>query len=107
MVEAGAPESSLKCDGNIGRERVKKFAALEVVTAFPDSLHGAIEDAEVFRRLAGAEIIRIGAPSKGDFEGGGLIIDYRLHGFAEIHRLILSFNELGMWVTWDSMEKRS
>jgi hypothetical protein len=56
------------------------------------------------RRLAGARIVRIGAPAERSFEGGGLVVDYILPGSTAEHRLIFEFNELGMWIVWDSFE---
>ena len=59
---------------------------------------------EIFRRLVGCKIIRIGSAADADLEGGGLIIDYSIANSALEHRLVFAFNELGMWLLWDSME---
>jgi hypothetical protein len=46
-----------------------------------------------------AKIVRFGAPVPScDIEGGGLIIDYIPEGQANEKRLVLAFNECGMWV---------
>jgi hypothetical protein len=48
--------------------------------------------------LEGATIIRIGTLRDWSaVEGGGLIIDYRPSGSEELRRVVLGFNELGMW----------
>jgi hypothetical protein len=49
--------------------------------------------------LIGATVVGFGAaPPECDLEGGGLIIDYMPKGKADPKRLVLAFNELGMWV---------
>lgn len=48
--------------------------------------------------LIGAQIINMGTPEISNLEGGGLIIDYKPLGSTSIRRIILSFNELGMWI---------
>lgn len=54
--------------------------------------------------LIGATIKRIGAPLKcpSGVEGGGLVIDYVPKGKRQLRRVILSFNEIAMWVESDS-----
>lgn len=52
----------------------------------------------LFKRLTGARILQIGSPDDGDLEGGGLVIDYVPEGATDRHRVVLAFNELGMWV---------
>ncbi len=48
--------------------------------------------------LLGATIIEFGsAPKESDLEGGGLIIDYIPRDQTKKRRLVLAFNELGMW----------
>jgi hypothetical protein len=48
--------------------------------------------------LIGATIVAIGMPDCWQkLEGGGLAIDYRPRGSRIIKRLLLAFNELGMW----------
>lgn len=55
--------------------------------------------------LAGAEIIGIGTPEKPElFEGGGLVIDYKKSGEKDIWRLILSFNDSGMWIEFNGLK---
>lgn len=49
--------------------------------------------------LSGATIISIGAAPRGaDVEGGGLVIDYRRLGSEMVQRMVLAFNENGMWI---------
>jgi len=50
--------------------------------------------------LIGATILAIGAPTGEEEkpEGGGLLIDYAVAGNGERKRIILAFNELGMWI---------
>lgn len=49
--------------------------------------------------LVGATIVRIGTVSESQsIEGGGLVIDYQLARSKTIRRIVLAFNELGMWV---------
>jgi len=76
------------------------YESLEVIEALPDFFHSPRGKEEVFRRLAGAKIVRIGSTAEKGIEGGGLILDYELDG--RIYRLVLAFTELGMWVEYDS-----
>jgi hypothetical protein len=76
------------------------YSALNVVEALPGYFHGPAGDEAVFRRLAGASIIRIGSTSDESIEGGGLILDYAIGG--EPYRLVFGFSELGMWIEHDS-----
>ena len=88
-----------------GTEDRRDWASIPVVPVLPESLHAAEGSDEIFVRLAGAKIIRIGAPSipvADRLEGGGLVIDYTLPGSAVEHRLVFAFNELGMWIERDS-----
>lgn len=49
--------------------------------------------------LIGAQIINIGSPADpGRLEGGGLVIDYKPAGSDQVKRLVLAFNELGIWI---------
>lgn len=52
---------------------------------------------EIPTELIGATIIAFGT-SEERIEGGGLFIDYRPRDNNEVHRVVLAFNELGMWV---------
>jgi len=72
-----------------------------LVTALPCGRFYPEGGEEVFRRLQGAVILRIGSPADGDVEGGGLAIEYEREGVAGL--LILGFNELGMWVELDEV----
>lgn len=82
---------------------VKPEEAL-VIQAMPDPNPPATED-ELFTRLAGATIVQIGTPSNCTLEGGGLIIDYRVPGSADVQRLAFGFNENGMWLEYDGPSK--
>jgi hypothetical protein len=62
-------------------------------TGYP-SLKGA--DIE-FQRRRGAIVLRIKGTDGAKIEGGGLIIDYRLPGKANIMRSVFSFSEIGFW----------
>jgi len=54
---------------------------------------------DVPQDLIGATILRFGAPiSDGDFEGGGLVIDY-MTTEGEKKRVVFEFTEIGMWVS--------
>lgn len=49
--------------------------------------------------LVGGLVLRIGTPAaRGTVEGGGLVIDYLPPGGGDATRVVLAFNELGMWV---------
>ena len=50
--------------------------------------------------LVGSIIVCIGTAEDEGIEGGGLIIDYRPSGKSENRRLVLGFNEIGMWVEY-------
>lgn len=74
------------------------FASAEVLARLPDFFHRERGD-QIPSDLIGAKVIHFGAaPSGCDLEGGGLIIDYIPDNSSYTHRLVLAFNELGMWV---------
>lgn len=52
---------------------------------------------EVRGDLIGATIVAVGTSDE-QVEGGGLILDYRPQKKNRVCRLILAFNELGMWI---------
>ncbi|MVN22115.1 hypothetical protein [Mucilaginibacter arboris] len=55
--------------------------------------------------LIGAEIINFGTTEEPElFEGGGLVIDYKKTGSNDIWRLILSFNDSGMWIEFNGIK---
>jgi hypothetical protein len=76
------------------------YANLTIMEALPDYLHGPSGGQDVFRRLAGAKIIRIGSTQEDGIEGGGLVLDYELDSAA--YRLVFGLSELGMWIVYDS-----
>jgi hypothetical protein len=53
--------------------------------------------------LIGAKILAMGCIAPADaVEGGGLAIDYCKPGSEQASRVVLAFNELGMWVAYVS-----
>jgi len=52
--------------------------------------------------LIGATLIAIGTTDE-RVEGGGLILDYRPKNKQQVCRLILAFNEIGMWIHQQSI----
>jgi hypothetical protein len=82
------------------------YAQLRIVEACPNGWHAPEGCEDVFRRLAGATILRIGSPDSepddGVIEGGGLVIDYRLPSDPKNYRVVFAFNECGMWLILDS-----
>lgn len=78
------------------------YSALSVNEALPGYFHGPDGGEDVFRRLAGAKIVRFGSTNERGIEGGGLILDYELQGNRQ--RLVFAFTELGMWIEYDSFK---
>lgn len=76
----------------------QEFSCAAVIRRLPDSRDPEDGD-ELPVDLLGARILDIGTGHI-DAEGGGLIIDYAPIGCTEPRRLVLAFNELGMWVVW-------
>jgi len=74
---------------------------MNVNCTFPSFFRPAEGDETLFRQMVGAEIVRIGSPSNGGLEGGGLIIDYRLPADGMTRRAVFEFNELGLWPVWE------
>jgi len=74
---------------------------LHVIEALPASSGAHRGEEQVFQRLRGSRISRIGAPSIGGIEGGGLVIDYVRNGTHG--RVVFGFNENGMWIEFDSL----
>lgn len=69
----------------------------DVIEKLP-SLFGPDDGQDIPKHLIGAQILGFGTL---DFEPrmeGGLVIDYRAKGVSQAKRLILAFNERGMWV---------
>lgn len=75
-----------------------EYSGINVVTAFPSALHMPHGGEEIFSLMRGAKIVRIGAPDRGDFEGGGLVIDFIPSGNAQVRRAIFAFNDLSFWL---------
>jgi hypothetical protein len=58
------------------------------------------------KEIIGARIVGFGAaPIQVDIEGGGLILDYVPAGSSSAKRLVLGFNELGMWVEFSGKRR--
>ena len=74
-------------------------ATLQVIKKLPTVL-GPPEGRDVPLGLLGSEILAFGTAKKWDKrpEGGGLVIDYLPKGCRKARRVVLAFNELGMWV---------
>lgn len=49
--------------------------------------------------MVNARIVAIGTPGDASLEQAGLIIDYVPPGGRLTRRLVLGFNDLGMWIT--------
>ena len=47
--------------------------------------------------LIGATVVAVGTIDE-KIEGGGLVLDYRPRDTEPVCRLVLAFNELGMWI---------
>ena len=57
------------------------------------------ERERVPRDLDGARIVGFGTfKNRSHVEGGGLVIDYVPDGSRLVHRVVLAFNEVAMWV---------
>jgi hypothetical protein len=77
------------------------FADLNIVEALPHSRYAPEGAEDLFRRLRGATIERIGGTDDdASIEGGGLVIDYVTAGGLG-GRVVFGFNENGMWVEYD------
>jgi hypothetical protein len=75
-------------------------SVLTISTKFADYFNptGGVD---VPRDLIGAKIIAIGAPLNNEnIESVGLIIDYKPLGESFCKRLVLGFNECGMWINY-------
>jgi hypothetical protein len=81
---------------------VTHYEHLKVIPSLPRSGHAAHGGEDLIAALTGARIVQIGAPSNDDgLEGGGLVIDYIPVGSPQTKRVVLSFNEMAMWVAWE------
>lgn len=82
-------------------------ADLTLVEALPAGWHPPEGGEAAFARLRGARLIQIGSPVEDGLEGGGLVIDYVVAGGSAPQRLVLAFNELGMWIEAEGALERS
>jgi hypothetical protein len=72
-------------------------AARKIIPKLPDYFR--LEEGDKFPAdLIESEIVGFGTINEAHVEGGGLVIDYKPRGSAQIQRLHLAFNELGMWI---------
>jgi hypothetical protein len=79
--------------------KARDLSSASVIPRLPDWRDSARRGDTFPPDIIGATIIHFGAaPTECGLEGGGLIIDYVPHGDSESKRLVLAFNELGMWV---------
>lgn len=70
-----------------------------VIPRLPARRDPAVRGDALPEDIIGAIIVRFGAaPPECDLEGGGLIVDYIPKEATEPKRLVLAFNELGMWI---------
>jgi len=76
------------------------YANVKVVEALPLGVHYPRRAEDVFRRFAGATIVRVGTPEAQGIEGGGLVIDYCALRSSEVERVVFAFTEEGMWIEW-------
>lgn len=77
------------------------LSSAQVIPRLPDWRDPAGAGEHVPTDLVGATILCFGAaPPECGIEGGGLVIDYR-SAEGVVRRLVLAFNELGMWIIQD------
>ena len=73
---------------------------LAVIPRLPDA-RGPLLGEDVPTGLVGSRIVRFGTVEDvGGMEGGGLVIDFIPDGEDRERRVVFSFNELGMWITY-------
>ena len=78
---------------------IRDLSKTSVIPQLPDWRDSARNGEAIPRDIIGATIIRLGAaPTECDIEGGGLVIDYVPKDANDTKRLVLAFNELGMWI---------
>jgi hypothetical protein len=88
-------------DYKSGKYSGRKSRNFPIHPLLPASRRPASDGREVMEKLEGATIVRIGTTTHRMFEGGGLLIDYRLRGSTQTRRIIFAFNESGMWLEYD------
>src|SRR4051794_17237347 len=102
---SGGGRSARRGRGISGSSRILSDAS--VIPRLPDWQASALRGKLFPLDIINAEIVRFGAaPNECNLEGGGLIIDYLPKGQSEPKRLVLAFNELGMWVEQDFIDER-
>jgi hypothetical protein len=80
-------------------KKTRDFLSASVIPRLPDCRDSARAGDAFPPDIIGAKILRFGAaPPECELEGGGLIIDYIPLDESEPKRLVLAFNELGMWI---------
>ena len=84
----------------------RDLASATVIPRLPD-FFDRMRGAPIPVDLIGATVNAFGAaPPECDLEGGGLIIDYTPAESAESKRLVLAFNELGMWTVGNHWSRK-
>jgi hypothetical protein len=77
----------------------RDLSAAAVIPRLPDAFDSARRGDAIPPDIIGATILSFGAaPSELHLEGGGLIVDYIPKGATEANRLVLAFNDCGMWI---------
>ena len=80
--------------------QMSDFSDVEIIPVLPASF-GPERGKPLPAGIVGAKIVRIGTISNDSrVEGGGLAIDYVPAGDDIAQRVVLGFNELGMWMEW-------
>lgn len=77
----------------------RNLLSARIIPKLPDAINSE-QRGELFPPdLDGSKIVNFdAAPPEYRLEGGGLIIDYIPDGSVETKRIVLGFNELGMWI---------
>lgn len=81
---------------NNNHEKDHYLSTTEVIGRLPDR-RGAEYGDVLPDEFEGAVIVRFGTFAERKVEGGGLVIEYRKPDSDEVRRVVLGFNELGMW----------
>lgn len=82
-----------------------ELSKIEVVRELPYSIGGHPQPSgDLMKVICGSKIVSFGAPAShavgSQLEGGGLIIDFVPEGSEQVTRVVLAFNECGMWVEY-------
>lgn len=78
--------------------RSAELRTVDVIAKLPDWRDSEHRGDDRPDDIIGATIVNFGAaPQAWDIEGGGLVIDYIPGGATDPKRLVLAFNDSGMW----------